>query len=406
MRPTYAHLALGGVVFSLAALVGCYPKKNDESPPAAAASSTYSGTASVGDFLTVSLDRDARTMHYKNTTNGQDYTVSYTIAADGTYTFADPTGNLVTGYESPGFAMVIEANKAGPHADTPALITAIQATTVTTDVFKSKEYNYMQFRTNSGGIEVGHVSADASGTISPNSYWPFGAFNGGAASEVFNSGALPSTNLVSNADHSALILTELDGGQLQTSYIFATTGGFLAVDTPNGAIVCMQARASGNFEAATMAGSYQAILYQKGGCQTGMGNVETSTSQDIVKGTVTFSSTGNVTVVGEDGSTLVNNVPLTKFSDRADLYGPGKVDNPCNGFFTFTTTDGSGATRDIFVAFMDRSILMSSFVGHPSVGMGNNGTYDYFYGLGLKTTASASASLPHAASGLALTSAP
>ena len=404
MRSTYAHLALGGVVFSLAALAGCYPKKNDESPPAAAASSTYSGTASVGDFLTVSLDRDARTMRYKNTTNGQDYTVSYTIAADGTYTFADPTGNLVSGYESPGFAMVIEANKAGPLGDTPALITAIQATTVTTDVFKSKEYNYMQFRTNSGGIEVGHVSADANGTITPNSYWPFGSFNGGAASDVFNTGALPATGLVANADRSALILTELDGGQLQTSYIFATTGGFLAVDTPNGAIVCMQARATGDFDAATMAGNYQAILYEKNGCQTGMNNSETSTSQDIIKGTVTFSATGRVTVVGEGGSTVVDNVPLTKFADRADLHGPGKVTDPCNGFFTFTTTDGSGATRDIFVAFMDRSILMSSFVGHPGVGM-NPGTYDYFYGLGLKTTASASASLPHAASALALTSA-
>ena len=406
MRSTYAHLALGGVVFSLAALAGCYPKKNDDSPPAAAASSTYSGTASVGDFLTVSLDRDARTMRYKNTTNGQDYTVSYTIAGDGTYTFADPTGNLVTGYESPGFAMVIEANKAGPLGDTPALITAIQATTVTTDVFKSKEYNYMQFRTNSGGIEVGHVTADAAGTITPNGYWPFGKFQGDADDKVFNTGIIPASGLTATADNSALILTEMDGGQLQTNYIFATTGGFLAVDTPNGAIVCMQARTSGNFDAATMAGSYQAILYQKGGCQTGMGNIETSTSQDIVKGTVTFSATGRVTVVGENGVTVVDNVLLTKFADRADLHGPGKVTDPCNGFFTFTTTDGTGATRDIFVAFMDRSILMSSFVGHPGTGMGGGGaSYDYFYGLGLKTTASASASLPRAASALALTSA-
>lgn len=406
MRPIFAHLALGGIVFSLAALVGCYPKKNDDSAPAAAMSSTYSGTASVGDFLTVSLDRDAHTMHYKNTTNGQDYTVSYTVAADGTYTFADPSGNLVTGYESPGFAMVIEANKAGPHGDTPALITAIQAATVTTDVFKGKEYNYMQFRTNSGGIEVGHVTADAAGSISPNGYWPYGNFQGGAENQnkVFNNGSIPAAGLTANADHSALLLTEMDGGQVQTDYIFATTGGFLAVDTPNGAIVCMQSRASGDFEAATMAGSYQAILYEKNGCRTGMNNSETSTSQDIVKGTVTFSATGRVTVVGENGATVVDNVPLTKFADRADLHGPGKVTDSCNGFFTFTTIDLTGATRDIFVAFMDRSILMSSFVGHPGSGMGS-GTYDYFYGLGLKTTASASASLPSAASTLALTTA-
>jgi len=350
----------------------------------------------------VSLNRDAQTMHYRNTTNGQDYTVGYTIATDGTYMFSDPTGNLVTGYESPGFAMVIEANKAGPNADTPALIAAIQTTTVTTDVFKSKNYNYMQFRTNSGGLEIGHLATDAAGTISSEGYWPFASFNGGAADEVFMSGDMPSSGLTANADNSALLLTMTEDGQTETNYIFATTGGFLAVDTPNGAIVCMQSRATGDFDAATMSGSYQTILYTKNGCQSPLGIVETSVSQEIIKSTVTFSSTGGVTVVGEDGSTVVDNVQLTKFSDRADLHGPGKITNPCNGFFTFTTTDGSGATRDIFVAFMDRSMLMSSFIGYPANGLVPR-SYDYFYGLGLKTTASASASLSHAANGLALT---
>ncbi len=402
MRSTYTHVALGGVVLSLALLVGCTAKTDDT--PAPATSHTYSGTASVGDFLTVSLDSVAHTMHYKNTTNGQDYSVGYTVASDGTYTFADPSGNLVTGYESPGFAMVIEANLAGPNADTPALITAIESATVTSEVFQNKDYNYMQFRTNSGGIEVGHVTCDGSGNISPNHYWPFGAFNGNGASEVFGASTLPTVGLTSNADHSALMLTTTDHGQTETDYIFATTGGFLAVDTPNGAIVCMQSRANGNFDAATMAGSYQAILYQKNGCQTGIGNVETSTSQAIIKGTVTFSSTGLVTVVGSNGTTVVNNAPLTKFSDRTDLYGVGKVTDPCNGFFTFTTTDSAGVQQDIFVAFMDRSILMSSFTGHPPVGM-TPMTYDYFYGLGLKTSSSASASLPSAASTLALTTA-
>lgn len=400
MRSTLTHLALGGVVLSLAALAGCNGlKKDDDEAPAAARS--YSGTASVGDFLTVSLDPVAHTMDYKNTTNGQHYAVSYTQAADGTYTFADPHGNLVSGYEIPGFAMVIEANKAGPNADTPAVITAIQSTTVTTDVFKNKQYNYMQFRTNSGGIELGHVTCDANGAITPNHYWPYGAFNGSAASEVFGGSTLPTTGLTPNADNSALVLSSSDGnGGTEHDYIFATTGGFLAVDTPNGAIVCMQERATGAFDAATMAGGYQAILYKKSGCQTGMGNVETSTSQEIMKGTVTFSATGTVSVVDEHGTAVLTNAPLTKLADRADIVGAGKVTSNCNGFFTFTTTDGSGATHDVFVAFMDRSILMSSFVGHPG-GMGS-ATYDYFYGVGLKSTATATASLAPVASTLAL----
>lgn len=397
---TVTHFALGGVVLTLAALTGCNGlKKADDEAPAAPSARSYSGTASVGDFLTVSLDPVTQMMDYKNTTNGQHYSVGYTLASDGTYTFADPTGNLVSGYELPGYAMVLEANKAGPNADTPALITAIQTTTVTTAVFRDKEYNYMQFRTNSGGIEVGHVTADIDGNISPNGYWPFGALDGRAIDKVFSTGVLPTTGVVPNADNSALILSMTDGGMTETNYVFATTGGFLAVDTPNGAIVCMQARTSGDFDAATMAGRYQAILYQKNGCHTGMGNVETSTSQDIVKGTVTFSATGTVTVIGENGVAIVTDAPLTKFADRADLHGPGKVESACNGFFTFTTTD-SGVTRDVFVAFMDRSILLSSFVAHPG-GMGS-GTYDYFYGMGLKTAATGTASLPNAASTLGL----
>ena len=55
----------------------------------------YNGTASVGDFLTISIDSTALTITYQNYTNGDTGTVPYTVNGDGTYTISDPNGNLL-----------------------------------------------------------------------------------------------------------------------------------------------------------------------------------------------------------------------------------------------------------------------------------------------------------------------
>ncbi len=88
---------------------------------------SYNGTASAGDFLTISIDSAALTITYKNYTNGDTGTVPYTVNADGTYTVTDPQGNLLAAYEVPGTALLVEAANAGPNHDTDALITAIES---------------------------------------------------------------------------------------------------------------------------------------------------------------------------------------------------------------------------------------------------------------------------------------
>ena len=387
MRSTALHLIAGSLVLSLAALVGC--KSDADTETHAATSRSYSGTASVGDFLTVKLDTAAHTMRYRNVTNGDDYTVPYTTGSDGTYHFTDTTGNLVAGYEVPGYAMVISATKAGPGKDTPAVITAIQTTTVTTDVFKSKSYNYMQFRTNSGGMELGHISCDASGNIAQTGYWPFGASQ--SSPDTFNNGDMPITGVVPNADHSALTLTMDEGHGPETNYIFATPAGFLAVDTPNGAIVCVQGRSSSAFDAASMAGTYKAILYSKEGCSTMTGNVEHSTSQSVDTGTLVISSAGHITVRDAGGTTLVDDKVLTPLADRADIVGTHKLEDPCAGTFSFTLTDGGG-TRDVFLSFLNDAVLIASYTAHAP------NDYDYFYGVGLRGLPTGIGALPHAAS--------
>src|SRR5271154_2076876 len=73
------------------------------------ASRVYHGTASVGDFMTITIDSNAETVSYTDVSNNTSGTVPYTVNSDGGYTLNDPAGNLVAAYEVPNYAMVIQA---------------------------------------------------------------------------------------------------------------------------------------------------------------------------------------------------------------------------------------------------------------------------------------------------------
>ena len=59
---------------------------------------SYNGTASVGDFLTITLDGTAHTITYNDVSNSESGVVPYTVNSDGTYTLNDPSGNLIAAY--------------------------------------------------------------------------------------------------------------------------------------------------------------------------------------------------------------------------------------------------------------------------------------------------------------------
>jgi len=72
---------------------------------------------------------------------------------------------------------------------------------------------------------------------------------------------------------------------------------------------------------------------------------------------------------------------LTPVADTDYLYGPEELQDPCDGLFTFRLTTAT-SQRDVFVTFMDRAILFSSFKG--TLPWSYTNTYDYLYGVGLK----------------------
>ena len=341
------------------------------------ASRSYKGTASVGDFMTITIDAGTQLITYNDLSNGDKGIVPYVVNSDGTYTLNDPKGNLLAAYEVPNYALLIQAAKTGPSLNSPALITAVESGQISLASFEGAAYNYMQFRTAAGGLEVGSVSISSQGMGTNSSYWPYGALNSGnQGGSPFNSGSLDFAQ--AQVDTSGTFLAMSDGSS--SDYIFGTANGIFAVDTPNGAILGLLQASSKNFDP-TVAGTYKAIFYQKVNASSGLGNVETGTP-GLGGALLRVSTTGVMTVTDEDGNTVMQGT-LTPVADTSYLYGSGgELQDPCNGIFTFRIT-GANMQQDVFVTFMDRALLFSSFSANlpwtPGVG-----TYNYMYGVGLK----------------------
>jgi len=343
------------------------------------ASRVYHGTASVGDFMTITVDAGAGTIAYTDLSNNTSGTVPYTVNSDGTYTLNDPTGNLLAAYEVPNYALLIQAAKTGPNANTPALVTAVESGQISLATFESQAYNYMQFRTAAGGMEVGSVTINTQGTGAISGFWPYGSYNqGNQSSGPFDSGTIDLSE--AQLDPSGTFLKVPDPGNNGTfDYIFGTANGIFAVDTPNGAILGLK-KATGEAFDPAVAGSYKAIYYQKTAASTGAGNVETGTPS-LGNATLVVTSAGQVTVTDAQGNQMAQGT-LTPVAEVSYLYGStGELTDPCYGVFTFRITSAS-AQQDVFVTFMGQAMLFSSFTAN--LPWASSGTYNYFYGVGLK----------------------
>lgn len=335
----------------------------------------YHGTASVGDFMTITIDANAQTITYTDVSNGDMGVVPYAVNSDGTYTLSDPKGNLVAAYEVPSYAVIIQAAKTGPNLTTPSLITAVESGQISMSTWAGHAYNYMQFRTASGGLEVGSINISAQGLGDNTSYSPYGALN--QSGSQFHSGAIDMTQAQLDPSGTFLRIAEPeDGGSYD--YVFGTANGVFAVDTPNGAILGLKKAASKDFDAA-FAGTYKAIYYQKTAANTGEGNVETGTAS-LGDATLIVSRAGGVTMNDALGNTIVQAV-LTPVADVPYLYGANELQDPCYGVFTFRVTTPT-LQQDVFVSFMDKAMLFSSFSANLPWSSGS--TYDYLYGVGLK----------------------
>jgi hypothetical protein len=365
------------VSLSLVAAAGCKSTSSGTTGTTVAPQSSvhsYNGTASVGDFLTIALDSTAHTLTYSNHSNKDAGTIPYIVNSDGTYTLNDPTGNLLAAYEVPGYALLVQAAKTGPNHDAKALITAVQSSAITLATLENHSYNYMQFRTAAGGVEVGSVSMDGTGAVSISTYWPYGAQN--PQSSAFNSGGFPANSFAEDSSGDFIVH---DDGHGSLDFMFGTQNGIFAVDTANGAILGLLKAKTKDFDP-TFAGSYKAIFYEKTGANTGQGNIESGTPS-LGNATLVVAANGAVTLQDSQNTVLAQGT-LAAVADTSYLYGSsGELTDPCFGLFTFRVSSPT-SQQDVFLTFQGRTVLFSSFRG--TLPFNGSNAYDYFYGVAVK----------------------
>ena len=339
---------------------------------------SYNGTASVGDFLTISIDSTALTITYVNHSNGDSGTVPYTVNVDGTYAVTDPQGNLLAAYEVPGFVLLVETAKSGPTHNTPALITAIESVPTSISNLAAKNFNYMQWRTSSGGLEVGTVSIDTLGDIQHDSFRPNGVLN--QPPHYFGGGTFPATSIEEDASGNFFTIHESQGNS--DDVVFGTQNGLWAVDGGGGAILGLPKTATKAFDPST-AGTYTAIYYEKANAQAGPNNTETGTASQG-KATLTVGANASVTLADSQGNTLAAGT-LVAVADSSYIYDgtANTLNDPCNGMFTARVTATNGDQQDFFVSFQGKAALFASFQTAVPVVV-QPATYTYFYGVGLK----------------------
>jgi hypothetical protein len=374
------------ILLALIPLTGCGGSSSSGSnpssgtPPITTVTHTYNGSASVGDFLTVTVDPTALTISYQDFSNGQSGTaIPYTWNTDSSYAINDPAGNLAWAYEVPGYGLVVGANRTGPGKNSLAVITALEAGPATLGTFAGTPYNTMNFRTTAGGFQVGSAAITGSGGTE-SGYWPYGALSGSAQSAV--SETLPVAGAV-EAGSGTYLTDALGAGE--TAYLFGQANGLVVMDTPTGSVVGVPQAASSAFNPA-YAHSYKVVAYQKTGVTLSGGQVETGVPA-WYPWILVVSATGELQIVNEL-SDMVFTGTLTPVADAAYLYGGGgaPLASPCNGMFTCRITPTTGVQQDVFLTFVVNDgqgfVLFSSFWA-PTPWVPGTSTYNYFYGSGL-----------------------
>ena len=361
----------------------------------------YSGSASVGDFLTISIDPNLGTLTYTNVSNGATGTVSYVVNANGSSTVDDPAGHVLSVSEVPGYGVVMLMNNTGTTADQLALITSIMQQPITGSEIEGLSFNTLSFRTRGGGVAIESVAIDSNGNLSGVNYLPRNLLDGSQNGiQPTGFGPLPSVNLVTGTTQPTpyylyLPLPEPPASVGKT-YIFHAANGMLLIDQEVGSMIGLPKAATPNFNS-SWANTYTLTYYQK---TNAYGPVTTTPEAGDVSwgvATLTLDGSGNLLLKDSKGNTMASGklVPVANTPSLYDgvtssgNYTTGELSDPCYGMFTFTATV-NGQTQQVFAAFAGGTVLLSSFSTPVQLYPGND--YNYFYGVALPPATNSSAS--------------
>jgi hypothetical protein len=369
------HLAwLSTLVLALAA---CSGGAGSKSPT----THDYNGTASVGDFLTLTIDRDASVIHWANGTNGETGQAPFTLDTDGALLVATDTGQVKKAYEIAGYGVVALDPNAGPSHDRPSPVFLWEKKAATKADFKAMPLNFIQFR-NSGAFEVGCGSIAANGSaITHSGYLPEQYLSSDSQFSVGVTLPILSAAPDDPSTFDGVVLGDRSDGTISfqpyksvipgpdgSPGVLFKAGPSWVIDVDNGSVFLLDAPTTKDWQASS-AGTYHLMGWKV----SGMTNSAAGTGASF-ETTITLDAAGQLTVTDPGGGapTVVSLVP---FADDTDVFGTGKVDLACNGLFT----NGAGNATDKLVAgFVGQNLFFGS------VKLTAGPTAEFVYGVALK----------------------
>jgi hypothetical protein len=297
---------LGILAMVLACTVGVQPEGVPTPvtpvPSPTTKNSAYLASAARGDFLSVEIQENQ--IVYKNLTNGVSGTAVNTIDSDGYLTFGnDP--NIQTGLIAPGIGVLLQVTSAGPSKTEKGFALGLVTSPFDSAVFPQKVFNYMQFRTNNGGYEVGYIDA---GTQVKHQYCSpsqsrYG-LDGSPGTGNIQDGVQSQSDFQIDASTFSLsedrmylskVMPATENDPEETISIFKTVDDDLVIDLNNGSIFACQVQADDT----KPSGKYMGLLFGKNNAQSMEDNTEIGDDQ-LTKVTITFTEDSFSWVDGED----------------------------------------------------------------------------------------------------------
>ena len=295
---------------------------------------------------------DGSTITYENLSNGVTGTnVAMTTDAAGFITFGSDA-NLATGVEVPGSVFIFHTNTAGKNADRKGFALGLSVKPYTAAQFPAKLMNYMQFRTNNGGFEIGFIDATTD-ALSHQYFAPSATWNSGGTGQYadgvgqVSTFPLDATAFELAADSTYLTKTFAATAQEpeNTVTIFQTAQDDVVIDMDNGSIFAFTERADDTLPT----GAFTGLLFGRDDAVSLQDNTESGTDL-LTRLQVTF--TGAEFKWVEDGVTRFTGtaVPLNTV---VTMDGGRKM----HGAFVCRIVDGTTTSDVVFVLSDDGKLL-------------------------------------------------
>jgi len=350
---------------------------------------SFLGSAARGDFLTVEImsEKPNNFITYKNLTNGISHGDLFLIDQDGYMVFRS-LDHIASGLMDPNLGILLQLTSAGPSKSEKGFALGLLTSPFDAAGFPPKLFNYMQFRTNNNGFEVGYIDARDAVQVKVQHCTPAmsrytengspGTGNIQDGVEVDGDFAIDARTFLLSDDgmHLSKLFEATENEPAETVTIFKTEDDDLVIDLNNGSIFAFQELADDT----KPAGNYTGLLYGKNNAQGNPDNTE-SGDEKLTKVSITFTDDQFSWVEGDEtySGTIVpfhDVVNMTNYTMHGLFYSRVIGSNDALMDFCFV----KGQNGKLLCAYFSQALEVAGPPVSPTPPPGNRNTYQYRHG--------------------------